>query len=330
MTIINKFISLFIVLFVITLSTQLSASDIKLLTQYRMHGIDGLEKKLDQELTQQTYWNIYLKNKDTKFGYIESYTNILTCNKSKSNLLLYVKDANNSYVLQKDYSAFTGKVKGDKKTRGDLRTPIGVYNLVKKISDVDPFYGPLAFVTSYPNIYDKYQGKTGQGIWIHGVPANKKRDPFTKGCIALANKNIICLNRILDIKKTLLIINKQNNYKKVSKVLLAKVLSQLYAWRYAWKYNNLQDYLNFYSPNFIRYDGMKIKQFTEYKKRVFAKNEKKSIIFQNLNVIPYPIHKNTFKVIFNELYKSNSVAFKGKKTLIVQLQDSKIQIITEK
>jgi len=330
MTIVNKFSSLFIILFVTILSTQLSASDMKLLTQYRMHGINGLEKKLDQELSKQSYWNSYLKNKDTKFGYIESYTNILTCNKSKSDLLLYVKDANNSYVLQKDYSAFTGKVKGDKKIRGDLRTPIGVYNLVKKISNVNAFYGPLAFVTSYPNIYDKYQGKTGKGIWIHGVPANKKRDPFTKGCIALANKNIVCLNKILDIKKTLLIISKQNNYKKVSKVVLAKVLSQLYAWRYAWKYNNLQDYLSFYSPDFVRYDGMKIAEFRRYKKRVFSKNEKKSIIFQNLNVIPYPIHKNTFKVIFNEFYKSNTTIFKGKKILILQFKNSKIQIITEK
>ncbi len=51
-------------------------------------------------------------------------------------------------------------MKGDKKTEGDLRTPIGVYDLVKKISNVDEFYGPLAFVISYPNIYDRYKENT--------------------------------------------------------------------------------------------------------------------------------------------------------------------------
>ncbi|CAI6147276.1 MAG: hypothetical protein SPLUMA1_SPLUMAMAG1_01934 [uncultured Sulfurimonas sp.] len=58
----------------------------------------------------------------------------------------------------------------DKIREGDLRTPIGVYKLVKKLSKVDSFYGPLAFATSYPNSYDKYLGKNGSGIWIHGLP----------------------------------------------------------------------------------------------------------------------------------------------------------------
>ncbi len=330
MTMQNKFTALFLLFFLTTFFNQLYASDIKLLTQYRLNGIDGLEKKLDQELSKQNYWNNYLKNKDTKFGYIESYTNILVCNKSKSDLLVYVKDANNSYELQKDYSAFTGKIKGDKKTEGDLRTPIGVYNLVKKILDVEKFYRPLAFVTSYPNIYDKYEGKTGQGICIHGVPAHEKRDSFTKGCIAIGNKCIRSLNNELDIKKTLLIINAHSNYKKVSKKELSKVLTQLYAWRYAWKYSNIEKYLSFYSPKFIRYDGMKLKEFKRYKKRIFAKNETKSIIFTQLNIVPYPMHKNTFKIMLHEFYKSNSVTFIGKKILIIKLEDSKMKIITEK
>ena len=324
----NKFYLFFFLLF--SLHSSLIASDTQFLTQYRLNGIEGLEKRLDKELASQTYWKNYIKDKDTKFGYIESYTNVLTCNKSKSDLLVYVKDANNTYKLHKDYSAFTGKMKGDKNTEGDLKTPVGVYDLVRKISNVDEFYGPLAFVTSYPNIYDKYKGKTGKGIWIHGLPLHEKRDKFTKGCIAIGNKHIECLNKNLDIQKTLLIINEQCNYTKASKEELAMVLSQIYAWRYAWKYNNLDDYLNFYSPDFIRFDGMKFERFKRYKKRIFAKNEKKSIIFKELNVVPYPRHEHTFKVIFQEFYKSDSFTFHGKKTLIVTLENSKIKIITEK
>jgi len=316
--------------FLFCFSSSLAASDTQLLTQYRLNGISGLEQKLDKELTDKKYWKRYIQNKDTKFGYMESYTNILTCNKSKSDLLVYVKDKNNSYELRKDYSAFTGKMKGDKSTEGDLRTPVGVYDLVRKISNVDEFYGPLAFVTSYPNIYDRYKGKTGKGIWIHGLPLHEKRDKFTKGCIAIGNDNIECLNKNLDIQKTLLIINEQCNYTQASKDELATVLAQLYAWRYAWKYNMLDNYLNFYSPEFVRFDGMKYARFKNYKKRIFAKNEQKSIIFTELNVVPYPGHKHTFKVMFHEFYKSNSFTFRGKKTLIVKLENSKMQIITER
>ncbi|WP_457745249.1 L,D-transpeptidase family protein [Sulfurimonas sp.] len=327
----NKFYFLFILFLTYTyFSTNLAASELDILTNYRLNGINNIEKQMDKELANKSYWSAYLKNKDMKFGYIESYKNILTCNKSKSNLLVYAKDSNNTYKLTKVYSAYTGKEKGDKEKEGDLKTPIGVYNLVKKISNVDEFYGPLAFVTSYPNIYDKYEGKTGKGIWIHGLPIHEKRDKFTKGCIAIGNKSIECLNKHIDMDKTLLIINKQCNYKKVNINAISQVLSQIYAWRYAWKYNNLKDYLNFYSDDFIRFDGMKIKKFKSYKKRIFAKNEKKSIIFKNLNVIPYPTHKDTYKVMFDEEYKSNSFSFKGKKILIVQLIASQMKIITEK
>ena len=324
----NKFYIFFFLLF--WGSSSLVASNIELLTQYRLHGVKGIEQKLDKELTDKVYWNTYIQNKDTKFGYIESYTNILTCNKSKSDLLVYAKDENNSYKLRKDYSAFTGKMKGDKRTEGDLKTPVGVYDLVRKISNVDEFYGPLAFVTSYPNIYDKYKGKTGKGIWIHGLPLHEKRDTFTKGCIAIGNNHIECLNKNLNIKKTLLIINEECNYTKASKEELATVLAQLYAWRYAWKYNNLNDYISFYSPDFIRFDGMEYKRFKRYKKRIFSKNEQKSILFTELNVIPYPQHAHTFKIIFHEFYKSNSFTFQGKKTLIVKLDNSKMKIITER
>ena len=196
MTMENKFFTLLLIL----LYSSLFASN-DILTAYRLNGIQAIEQKLDKDLTNISYWREFLKDKDTKFGYIESYTNVLLCDKEKSELFIYMKDNNNSYQLRQEYNAFTGKRKGDKIKEGDLKTPIGVYDIVKKISKVDSFYGPMAFVTSYPNLYDKYRGKTGKGIWIHGLPTNQKRDAFTKGCIAINNKSIESLNKNIDINK---------------------------------------------------------------------------------------------------------------------------------
>ncbi|WP_434579989.1 L,D-transpeptidase family protein [Sulfurimonas sp. NW15] len=332
MTMGNRFY-FFVISIICTLcfSTAVFASNNDILTNYRLHGIKNIQKELDKSLSDKNYWQEFLKNKDTQFGYIESYTNILLCNKSKSELLIYSRDSNNTYRLRKEYSAFTGKFKGDKTREGDLKTPVGVYDIVKKLSKVDSFYGPMAFVTSYPNLYDRYKGKTGQGIWIHGLPSNQERDEFTKGCIAINNKSIECLNKNIDIKKTVLIIKEDTGSNNtVSKETLALLLSNLYAWRYSWLYNNLEDYLHFYAQEFKRFDGMNLEKFKQYKQRVFSKNENKIILFRNINIIAYPNIENLYKITFNEEYKSDSFSFHGKKILIVRLQNNQFSIITEK
>ncbi len=326
----NNFSKIVFVLLVFFFSSALFGVDVNLLTHYRNNGIHEIEKELDKKLSEQSYWDNYLKNIDTSFGYFESCTNILACDKSKSKLSIYKKDDNNTYRLKEEYSAYTGKIKGDKRKEGDLRTPIGIYDITKKITKVDSFYGPMAFVTSYPNIYDKYQGKTGKGIWIHGLPIEQERDEFTKGCIAINNQNIKCLDKNINISKTILIIDENNDKKKISKKQISQVLANLFAWRYSWIYNDINRYLSFYAPKFKRFDGMNLKQFKKYKTRIFNKNEKKTILFKEINVVPYPDTKDIFKITFLEKYKSNSFSFTGNKTLIVKLTENKFNIITER
>ena len=314
------------------LSTSIFATNI--LTNYRLNGIKEIEKQMDSELSQVSYWSEFLKDKDTTFGYLESYSNVLTCNKKNSTLNLYSTDQNKKFKFRKEYSAFTGKKKGDKIKEGDLKTPIGIYNIVKKLSKetkLNSFYGPLAFVTSYPNLYDSYRGKDGSGIWIHGLPTEQKRDEFTRGCIAINNPNIECLDKNIDITKTLLIINSDKVKRDISKKTLASILSQLYTWRYSWLYNDIDTYLGFYAYEFIRSDGINFGTFRNYKTRVFKKIEKKSITFKNIDIIPYPNSENIFQITFKEFYTSSSFKFEGQKVLMVKLdKDNNFKIFTEK
>lgn len=320
------------IIFLILITLSLHSSDI--LTNYRINGINTIEKQMDFELTKKEYWSAYIKDIDTTFGYIESYPNILVCNKENSTLNLYTKDSNNTYEFKNKYGAYTGKIKGDKLKEGDLKTPVGIYKITKKLSKenkLDSFYGPLAFVTSYPNTYDKYRGKNGHGIWIHGLPTEQERDEFTKGCIAIDNTNIKCLNDIIDIENTILIINSDKVKKGISKEILVSILSQLYSWRYSWLFDDIDGYLNFYSKGFIRFDGMKFERFKKYKTRVFKKIEKKTIIFNGINVIPYPNTKNIYQITFKEFYKSDTFKFSGDKTLVVKLdKTNNMKILTEK
>lgn len=316
------------IVFLVTLAVSLFSTTI--LDEYRKNGLENIEKKLDKALTKTKYWEEVISKEDIKFGYIEKYNYILVCDKSKSQLTLYQKDKNNKFVLKNKYSAFTGKNKGDKQKEGDLRTPVGIYNLVKKLKKIDSFYGPLAFVTSYPNLYDRYRGKNGHGIWIHGLPLNQERDEYTKGCIAIDNDGLKCLEKDINFDKTILLIYETKKIKDTNIKKLSILASNLYKWRYAWKYNDIDSYLSFYDKNFKKDDGKDFQQFKKYKTRVFKKNEKKSIIFKDINIIPYPNAKQIYQITFFEDYKSDTYMYKGQKELLVKFQDNSFKIISEK
>ncbi|NOR58934.1 MAG: hypothetical protein GQ474_10475, partial [Sulfurimonas sp.] len=157
------------------------------------------------------------------------------------------------------------------------------------------------------------------------------RDEFTKGCIAINNSNIECLDRKIDIEGTLLIIDSDKVKKDVSKELLSSILSQLYSWRYSWLFDDIDGYLNFYSNDFVRFDGMNFDRFKTYKTRIFKKVEKKTIIFNNINVLPYPNSKGVYQITFKEFYKSDTFQFTVDKTLVVKLDETNsMKILTEK
>ena len=315
------------IFFSLLLTLSLFGDD--LLDLYRLNGLHSVQKKLDLELTSYEYWVKHLEGIDTRLGYIQKHNTLLTCDKSQSLLKLYIKDSNQTFTFQRNYSAFTGKIDGDKQREGDLKTPIGVYHITNKLTKLDPFYGPLAFVTSYPNTYDKYLGKNGSGIWIHGLPKEQSRDTFTRGCIAINNKSLECLDKRIDIHKTLLIIDDNTYVPKVSKDIFAAILTELFKWRYAWIHNDIDGYLSFYHSNFIRENGMNLERFSQYKKRIFKKGEPKNILFKGINIIPYPNKQNIFYIHFFEDYYSPSYTFQGDKTLIVEYKKQKIYILTE-
>ncbi len=109
-----------------------------------------------------------------------------------------------------DFYISQGKAGANKTREGDNKTPLGVYTITdllpqKKLTD---FYGKLALPLDYPNEWDKRQGKTGHGIWLHGVPSNQISRPpkSSEGCVVLANSDIQKLQRFIKIGNTPVII----------------------------------------------------------------------------------------------------------------------------
>lgn len=296
---------------------------------YRLKGLEAVQQQLENELMKKEYWQKYLADKRVDYGYYESRKFLILAEKKRRELKLFEIDKNNYNLLLED-NVIVGQNDGDKQKEGDLKTPIGVYDLTKKLTKLDAFYGPLALVTSYPNTFDKVRNKNGSGIWIHGMPLNEDRENFTKGCIALDNPKLERLDESIDYDKSILLISEED-IRKVSRNDISIILSSIYKWKNAWKKSDIDEYMKFYSDSFKRHDGMDIEKFKKYKERIFSKKEKKIIKFSNINIVPYPnsLNKNMFKIVMDEDYKTKYYTFVGKKELYIELKDNKIEILAE-
>lgn len=318
-----KYLLIFISLF-------LYASDI--VDVYRFYGVDDMVKQAEKLITDKNYWLKRLKNKDVTWGYYESKKDILVCVKSEKKLNIF-KQNDNSFKLIDTISVLTG-LDGDKKKEGDLRTPVGVYKLKAIIENVDSFYGPFAFATTYPNMLDKINDKNGHGIWIHGEPLEGSRDDNnTKGCIVMDNSLLEKLKNEINYQKTYLLIS-ENTPLTATKEEIADILAFIYKWRSAWRDNDFERYKRFYDESFKKSDGKDLKRFLDYKKRVFQnkRHQKVEIYFTNINIIPYQNIQNSkiFRIDMHEKYISNSYKYDGKKELYVKFTPEGLKIIAEK
>jgi len=309
---------------------NITYANTNIFTKYRSG--ENWEKDVDKYLYSDAYINNLLENKNVKFGYYDNPTNIIVCN--KNNKVLSIYKYNGLLELDKKFThILTGKNPGDKWNEGDGKTPIGVYTLKYKLNDnqLSDFYGPLAYPTSYPNLYDKYRGKKGHGIWIHGFPKDNPDRKFdTKGCIALPNNELLNLSKIINYQNSILIID-TDNLPTTNKEKIGFILKDIFKWRYAWKYNDLDTYLSFYDKeNFKKENKYNFDVFKKMKENIFKVQKNKTLKFRDIKIIPYPSqNKNLYKVTFYEIFKSGNHHFEGEKIVYLRLIDNKISIFLE-
>ena len=310
---------------------------IDIIDSYRKSELQEVENKLQTLLLNKDYWLSVLRDQDISYGYYEGKEYIFVSDKSIPNLKLF---RFNKGVLEElgQSNALVGSGKGNKKVSGDLTTPIGVYDLQNKLTKLDQYYGAMAFVTSYPNAYDKSLKKTGYGIWIHGMPLNGNRDELnTKGCIAIENDTISTYDKQIKFGNTILI-TYEKHYFAPSKEDIANLLAQVYLWKDAWEKGDFDNYIAFYDPKFKRANGMGYEAYKKYKSRIFAKNEKKSIKLSLIDVVPYPNEegKRLFRITFNQNYKAFNQKQKlsyhsdsRKELYVLLLEDGSMSILLE-
>ncbi|GML59401.1 L,D-transpeptidase family protein [Campylobacter jejuni] len=316
----------------ITLSSlMLHASD--LVKIYLNQGLDAVGVAIEKELTQKDFWLSEIGDKNISLGYYDDNVAIVLTNKTDKILRVYSYEDGK---IRKDFEQkeiITGLM-GDKKIEGDLKTPVGFYELGRKFNPGDPYYGPFAFATTYPNLLDKVQGKTGGGIWIHGYPLDgSKLDEFkTRGCIALFNNNLEKFAQVVQDKKVFVMTEEKEKI-RAKKDQIASLLADLFTWKLAWTNSDTNTYLSFYDEQeFKRFDKMKFEQFASMKKSIFSRKEDKKIKFSDINISPYPNLENEtmYRISFYEDYYTKNYQFRGDKILYVKIDSKgKMKILAE-
>ncbi|EAI6577510.1 murein L,D-transpeptidase [Campylobacter coli] len=311
--------------------SALGASD--LVKIYLNQGLDAVGVAIEKELTNKDFWLDEIGDRNISLGYYDDDVAIVLTNKTDKILRVY---SYSDGKIKQDFEqkAIITGLMGDKQVEGDLKTPVGFYELGRKFNPGDPYYGPFAFATTYPNLLDKVQGKTGRGIWIHGYPLDGTRlDEFkTRGCIALFNENLEEFAKVVQDKKVFAMTEEKEKV-RAKKEDIAALLADLFAWKLAWTDSDINTYLNFYDEKqFKRFDKMKFEQFASMKKSIFSRKEDKKIKFSDINISPYPNVENEtmYRISFYEDYYTKNYQFKGDKILYVKIDSKgKMKILAE-
>lgn len=210
-----------------------------------------------------------------------------------------------------DFYASHGKAGAEKMHEGDMKTPVGVYHVVSQIDGgkLPDLYGDGAFPINYPNEWDKRAGRTGYGIWLHGVPNDTYARPprSSEGCVVLANQDFNTLSTYVQVGLTPVIISNEiewlslDDWQSERRSLNAAIES----WRKDWESRNVDRYLSHYARTFNSDDHDR--QQWQARKRAVGKTKTWiQVGVQGMSMLRSPGRDGVVEVTFEQDYKSNN------------------------
>lgn len=225
------------------------------------------------------------------------------------------------YVLQnvdghlhqvRDYYASIARNGYGKQNSGDLRTPVGIYRVTGFTPGVKlpPFYGAGAYPLNYPNAWDRVHGRTGSGIWLHGVPSTTYVRPphASEGCVVLANADLTDLKSLVVPGMTPVVLSDKVDWLPADTVSKQRdeLIKRIESWRSKWSALNTEAYLSFYGDDFRTDDGMNKAQFVLYKRRVNEGKRHIDVKLRDLDLFSYPGEQGLVLAEFTQEYRSDN------------------------
>lgn len=274
-----------------------------------------------------------------------AFLNISTQNGDSFNAVIVEKDKKRLHVVKvsgdgvsvlKSVNVLTGKGSGDKQVQGDSKTPEGVYRVMGFLSngrlkdmygDTAKLYGYGAYPLSYPNTLDRLLGKTGGGIWLHGVEDNRP-DPATKGCVAFDNHDVKIVGSYLSKGTPVVITSKGlEGSKEQYHRMFSKAKGAVTDYLYAWQNNDFDKFRAAYSKNFRSKDGRGLNSYLSYKKSLMEMFPNRKVAADRFRV--FYETENEAVVEFDQYYSADNITAFGRKTLFLRNEGGQFRILAE-
>ena len=233
-------------------------------------------------------------------------------------LLERTKDGN--YHKRISTSISIGKEGFGKQVEGDQKTPVGIYQITSFLKDeqLDDYYGEGAYPLNYPNNWDRLSGRTGHGIWFHGLPKGIETRPLldSEGCVITDNLTLRKLADFIETGESLFVLSESLEWLTPGTIQPSTdILEAIESWRTDWQNNNSAGYLTNYDLNFTD-SRRNLKQWSAYKTRVNGLKTYIRILFSKMSVIAYPGEENLVAVRFYQHYESSNFNWHGWKHLL--------------
>jgi len=256
----------------------------------------------------------------------------LVVDTSRSTLYVYENIKGEPHYVT-DFYVTIGKLGTEKVSAGDQRTPIGVYFIQadlpkKQLSDL---YGSGAFPLSYPNAWDRKNGRTGSGIWLHGTPSDTySRAPrASNGCVVLNNNDLNKVAPYLQVGITPVIITNKMSWSDAQvQTDRTALLREIEVWRRDWASLNTTAYLKHYASSFSS-DGVNYNNWVKQKQSVNAGKSWIKVNLTDVSLFSYPDQPGMVVVNFDQDYSSNNLSNRMKKRQYWVKENNHWQIIYE-
>ena len=255
----------------------------------------------------------------------------LVADAARARLYLF-ENVNGEPRLVRDYYMTIGRNGTDKRAEGDKKTPVGVYMIAeqlpkRKLSD---FYGIGAFPLNYPNDWDQAQGRSGHGIWLHGVPSDTYSRPprSSDGCVVVTNPDLKEISRWVQVGVTPVVIADRTDWvdRKAWEESRDELLSALNAWKADWESKDPDRFLTHYSTSLKVGDAQ---GWTRAKRRNILEKDWIRLQLQDVSLFLYPGGDVAYAE-FTQRYDSDKLSSVSRKRLYWRIEDGQWRIALEK
>lgn len=264
----------------------------------------------------------------------ESVSDVLIADTKTGTLHRFGRTASGIAKIDQRYMSI-GENGVGKKRAWDRKTPLGVYFITEQLdtSNLDDKYGVAAYPLDYPNAWDRYNQRSGNGIWLHGVDQNgSKRPPRdTDGCLALPNDELLSLADTLKPLVTPVIVARELVWATPDELenIRFEFRTVLEMWRQSLEDGDLLTYLSLYSDAF-RHRGMDKEAWASYRLAVFDARDLESVDLEDVLLIADPEEPGLYLSRFTQEFVTGSGTVTIMKRLYWQRrEDSFWKIVAE-